>query len=59
MDIYLKIARLYLEEENHVSAEAFINRAALLQGEVAKKELHIIYKVSLYYMQQALHSDSH
>jgi len=45
MEIYLKIAQLYLEEQDHVSAEAYINRAALLQSEVAKKELHIIYKV--------------
>lgn len=45
MDIYLKIARLYLEEQNHISAEAYINRAALLQSEVTNKELHIIYKV--------------
>ena len=46
MDIYLKIARLYLEEQNHISAEAYINRAALLQSEVTKKELHIVYKVN-------------
>lgn len=45
MDIYLRIARLYLEEQDHVSAEAYINRAALLQSEVTNKELHIIYKV--------------
>ena len=45
MEIYLKIARLYLEEQNHISAEAYINRAALLQSEVTNKELHIIYKV--------------
>ena len=45
MEIYLKIARLYLEETNHISAEAYINRAALLQSEVTNKELHVIYKV--------------
>ena len=45
MDIYLKIARLYLEEQNHIAAEAYINRAALLQSEVTNKELHIVYKV--------------
>ena len=48
MDIYLKIARLYLEEQNHISAEAYINRAALLQSEVTNKELHIVYKVSMF-----------
>ena len=45
MEIYLKIARLYLEETNHMSAEAYINRAALLQSEVTNKELHVVYKV--------------
>lgn len=45
MEIYLKIARLYLEEQDHVSAEAYINRSALLQSEVSNKDLHIIYKV--------------
>ena len=47
MEIYLKIAQLYLEEQNHVSAEAYINRAALLQSEAKKKELQTIYKVRL------------
>lgn len=46
MKIYLKIAQLYLEEQNHVSAEAYINRAALLQSETKNKELQTIYKVS-------------
>lgn len=45
MDVYLRISRLYLEEQDHVSAESYINRAALLQSEVANKELHIIYRV--------------
>ncbi len=47
MEVYLRIARLYLEEQDHVSAESYINRAALLQSEVANKELHIVYRVSL------------
>ena len=47
MEIYLKIAQLYLEEQNHVSAEAYINRAALLQSETKKKELQTIYKVGI------------
>ena len=45
MEIYLKIAQLYLEEQNHVSAEAYINRAALLQSETKNKDLQTIYKV--------------
>jgi hypothetical protein len=31
LDTYLKIARLYLEDDDPVQAEAFINRASLLQ----------------------------
>ena len=45
MKIYLQIARLYLEEQDHISAEAYINRAAMLQSDVNNKELHVIYKV--------------
>ena len=45
MEIYLKIARLYLEEERHVDAEAFINRATSLIPEVTRKDLLIIHKV--------------
>lgn len=45
MEVYLKIARLFLEVHDHVSAEAYINRAALLQSEVKDKNLHTIYKV--------------
>ena len=45
MEVYLKITQLYLEDENHVSAEAYLNRAGLLQAEVSKGQLHIIYKV--------------
>lgn len=45
MQIYLKIAQLYLEEEDHIAAEAYLNRAGLLQAEVMNKELQILYKV--------------
>ena len=45
MEIYLKISRLYLEEEDHVSAEAYIKRASLLLHEVTNKDLTIVYKV--------------
>jgi COP9 signalosome complex subunit 4 len=45
MEVYLKISQLYLEEQDHVSAEAYLNRAGLLQAEVNKLELQILYKV--------------
>ncbi|GAB1605634.1 COP9 signalosome complex subunit 4-like [Argonauta hians] len=41
---YLKIARLYLENEDPVQAEAYINRASLLQADSHNEELHIRYK---------------
>ena len=45
MEVYLRIARLYLEEADHVSAEAYINRAGMLQSDVDRSDLHVIYKV--------------
>ncbi|CAL8130622.1 unnamed protein product [Orchesella dallaii] len=45
LDTYLKIARLYLEDDDAVQAEAFINRASLLQNESKNEELQIYYKV--------------
>lgn len=45
MDTYLKIARLYLEDDDPVQAEAFINRASLLQAETDSEELQVLYKV--------------
>lgn len=45
LETYLKIARLYLEDDDPVQAEAYINRASLLQGETKKTELHVLYKV--------------
>lgn len=41
----MKIARLYLEDGDPVQAEAFINRASLLQAETKSEELHVLYKV--------------
>lgn len=41
----MKIARLYLEDDDPIQAEAYINRASLLQGETKKTELHVLYKV--------------
>lgn len=45
LDTYLKIARLYLEDDDPVQAEAFINRASLLQAESKDEQLQIYYKV--------------
>ena len=41
---YLKIARLYLEDDDPIQAEASINRATLLQTETQDEELQILYK---------------
>ena len=32
LETYLKIARLFLEDDDPIQAEAYINRASLLQG---------------------------
>lgn len=45
LDTYLKIARLYLEDDDPVQAEAYINRASLLQAESKNEQLQIYYKV--------------
>lgn len=45
MDIYVKIARLYLEDEESVQAEAYINRAAELIHQVQTEKLKLEYKV--------------
>lgn len=41
----MKIARLYLEVDDPVQAEAFVNRASLLQAETTNEQLQIYYKV--------------
>ncbi|KNC33541.1 COP9 signalosome complex subunit 4 [Lucilia cuprina] len=45
LETYLKIARLYLEENDSVQAEFYINRASLLQAETQIEELQVLYKV--------------
>ncbi|XP_022087433.1 COP9 signalosome complex subunit 4-like [Acanthaster planci] len=45
LETYLKIARLYLEDDDPVNAEAYIKRASLLQAESTSEQLHIHYKV--------------
>ena len=42
---YLRIARLYLEDDDPVQAEVFINRASLLQNETRDEKLQIFYRV--------------
>lgn len=50
LDTYLKIARLYLEDDDPVQAEAYINRASLLQNESSNEQLQIHYKVHWLYL---------
>jgi COP9 signalosome complex subunit 4 len=45
LETYLKIARLFLEDEDPVQGEAYINRAAQLQTQTKNEHLQIIYKV--------------
>jgi COP9 signalosome complex subunit 4 len=45
LETYLKIARLYLEDEDAATAESFINRASMLQAETKNENLQILYKV--------------
>eukprot|EP00794_Sanderia_malayensis_P012800 gene12800-14113_t len=45
LEIYLKIAQLYLEDNDAVQAEAYINRASILQAETKNEQLQILYKV--------------
>ncbi|RDD47177.1 COP9 signalosome complex subunit 4 [Trichoplax sp. H2] len=44
LEIYLKIAQLYLENEDAVQAEAYINRASVLQLQSKETRLRILYK---------------
>lgn len=44
LETYLKIARLYLEDDDPVQAEGSINRATLLQNETTNEQLQILYK---------------
>lgn len=41
----MKIARLFLEEDDPIQAEAYINRASLLQADTKFENLSILYKV--------------
>lgn len=46
LETYLKIAQLYLEDEDPVQAEAYINRALILQADTKTEKLQILYKVT-------------
>lgn len=44
-NIYVKIAQLYLEEEESVNAETYINRASVLMADVKDPLLILRFKV--------------
>jgi COP9 signalosome complex subunit 4 len=44
LETYLKIARLYLEDEDPVQGEAYINRAAQLQTQTKNQTLIVSWK---------------
>ena len=46
--------RLYLEDEDHVNGEMYINRAAQLQTQTKNEELQIVYKASILYVQEVV-----
>lgn len=41
LETYLKIARLYLEDNDSVQAEFYINRASILQAETSSEQLQV------------------
>ena len=45
LETYLHIAHLYLEANDPVQAELFINRASLLHADSNNEELHVLYKL--------------
>ncbi|KAK4050963.1 hypothetical protein OIV83_003092 [Microbotryomycetes sp. JL201] len=44
--IYIRIVRLYLEEENSTAAETYFNRASLISHQTKDAELQLHYKLS-------------
>ncbi len=46
MQTYVKIAQLFLEDGDSIEADAYVNRASLLQAEVTSENLLLLYKVS-------------
>jgi COP9 signalosome complex subunit 4 len=47
VNIYVKIAQLYLEDDEAVQAETFLNRASILIPDCKEANLHMRYKVRL------------
>ncbi|XP_028407653.1 COP9 signalosome complex subunit 4-like [Dendronephthya gigantea] len=45
LETYLKIAQLYLEDEDPINAEAYINRASIIQADTKNTGLQMLYKV--------------
>jgi COP9 signalosome complex subunit 4 len=45
LETYLKIARLYLEDEDPVQGEAYINRAAQLQTQTKNPTLTVSFLI--------------
>ena len=45
LETYLKIAQLYLEDEDPINAEAYINRASIIQADTNNTRLQMLYKV--------------
>lgn len=43
--VYVRIVRLFLEDEDHVQAETFYNRAALLAHATSDKETLLQFKL--------------
>lgn len=48
MQTYVKIAQLFLEDGDSAEADAYVNRASLLQAEVTNENLLLLYKVRYY-----------
>lgn len=47
LNIFVKIAQLYLEDEDHISAEAFINRASVHIHDSKDATVQLKFKVAL------------
>lgn len=47
LEIYLRVARLYLEDEDPVQGEAFINRAAQIQTQSKDETFQVLYQACL------------
>ncbi|XP_031553705.1 COP9 signalosome complex subunit 4-like [Actinia tenebrosa] len=45
LETYLRIAQLYLEDDDPVQADAYLNRASLLHADTKNESLQILYKV--------------